>query len=109
MIKPRFFGSLEDWRLFSALDGFALEPRDGQPRLWGRVGGNEFSLSDVNGRARFSGADFEVTLDPSDPVATIEGTASGEIDLAYLYILQWVRDSVFASDRVNYLNVLYEL
>lgn len=109
VVKPRFFGSLEDWRLFSALDGFALEPGGGQTRLWGRINGNEFSLSDGNGRARFSGADFAVTLDPGDPIATIEGTASGEIDLTYLHILRWVRDAVFAGDRVNYLNTLYDL
>jgi putative selenate reductase len=109
VVKPRFFGSLEDWREFDELDGFAVERNDGEMCIWGRVEGIEFSLGDAGDRALFTGPDFAVTLDPDDPVTTVEGTAASEIDLTYLHILRWMRDAVFHADRVNYVNALYDL
>jgi ferredoxin len=44
-VKPRFFGSAEDWRHFAKLDGFAMEfPGPGRRRLLGRIDGRDLSL-----------------------------------------------------------------
>lgn len=42
--KPRFFGSLEAFRLEADRDGFWLEPRERGHRLWGRLRGVEYRL-----------------------------------------------------------------
>lgn len=105
-VKPRFFGTLADWREFKDLDGFAFEPDADGPRIWGRIDGLEFSLSGTDEGARFTGQDFDVTLAVDDPAATARGEANGEVDLTYLYILRWLRDAVLAGDRVNYVNAL---
>ena len=110
IVKPRFFGTLSDWRELKQLDGFALERDAGESRIWGRISGQEFSLASSGGRAKFAGPNFAVTLDPSDPVATMDGTAGDiEIDLTYLYILIWMRDAVYNGEQVNYLNMLSEV
>lgn len=106
VVKPRFFGTRDDWSRFAALDGFVLESDAEACRIWGRIGGQEFSLADADGACRFCGPGFDVTLDPGDPVATVRGDAVGEIDLTYLEILRWMRDAVYRSDRANYLNAL---
>jgi putative selenate reductase len=106
VVKPRFFGSLADWRELAKLDGFALETDAQESRIWGRIGGRELSLAWGNGRARYAGEGFAVTLEPDDPVASIDGTATVEVDLTYFHILRWMRDAVFSGERVNYLNVL---
>ena len=104
-IKPRFFGSAADWRRFAPHDGFATErAADGTLRWLGRIGGREVALARSGDRVRFTGAGFDVTLAPDDPVATLAGTADGEIDLTDLHILLWVRDAVFDSRTVNHVN-----
>jgi len=102
IVKPRFFRTLEDWRHFATYDGFSLQ----KDQLWGRVDGLDFSLESVGDRVRFEGPGFSLTLDPKDPVTTLEGTATKEVDLTYLHIMCWMRDAVYASDTVNYLNCL---
>lgn len=105
-VKPRFFGTADDWRHLAHLDGFALETNGDGRRLLGRIGGVETSVTpDAGDRVRFAGPGFEVTLDPADPVGSLEGRADGEVDLTHLHILLWVQDAVFDGGAVNYLNV----
>ncbi len=106
IVKPRFFGTRDDWSRFTALDGFALEPAGSDGRIWGRIGGQEFSLADAGEEVRFWGPGFDVTLDPGDPVGTVRGSADREVDLTHLEILRWMREGVYRSDRANYLNAL---
>lgn len=102
VVKPRFFGTVADFRELETLDGFAMEGET----IWGRIDGNELCLSPDGDRVRFAGADFELRFEAADPVATLSGSATGEVDLTYFHILEWVRDAVFRGDRVNYLNSL---
>ena len=107
VIKPRFFGSVADWRRFSTLDGFAMESLDGgRRRLLGRIDGRDLSIESVGEQTRFRGPGFDVTLSPEDPIATLAGTAEGEIDLTHLHIMGWVQAAVFDAGPVNYLNGL---
>jgi putative selenate reductase len=93
LVKPRFFGRLADWRAFAPLDGFCL---DG-PRIFGRFGGREVEADFSGERARYLGDGFDVTLSLEDPVGTLSGEASGEVDLTYVHILRWIRDAVYAN------------
>jgi len=106
VVKPRFFGTADDWRRYAHLDGFALEATDDGRRLLGRIGGVETSVAPAGERVRFAGPGFDVTLDPADPVATLDGEADGEVDLTHLHILLLVQGAVFDGEAVNYLNVL---
>ena len=107
-IKPRFFGSAADWRLFATKDGFAIEVVAGVRRVLGRIDGRELAIEAVieagGERVRYTGPGFAVTLDPGDPVATLDGWADGEVDLTPMHILRWIDAAVFAAPTVNYLN-----
>ena len=104
VIKPRFFGSLADWRSFGELDGFAAEATPDGLRLHGRIDGHEVSLQrQANGRSIFRGAGFELDLDEHDPLTTLSGQAREEVDLTYLHLLRWIRDAVYEKEAVNYL------
>ncbi|MDP6407765.1 MAG: glutamate synthase [Planctomycetota bacterium] len=97
-VKPRFFGSLSDWRAFAHLDGFHL---DGQT-LRGRFEGVEVRLTRDGERSLFSGEGFTLRLDEADPLAAPRGRAEGEVDLAYFHLLCWVRDALLAADGLAY-------
>jgi putative selenate reductase len=103
VVKPRFFGRLDDWRA-SALDGFVLEAPS--RALLGRIGGIEYRLATEGDRARYEGPGFSLLFDPADPLGSLTGRADGELDLSYFHILRWIRDAVYAGERVNYLNAL---
>jgi len=103
-IKPRFFGTAGDWRHLASHDGFATETVDGVRRLLGRIAGREVALEPDGARVRFIGPGFDLTLDPTDPAATVAGSADGEVDLTPLYILRWLDAAVFSASTVNYLN-----
>jgi putative selenate reductase len=104
LIKPRFFGTPEDWELYEQLDGFCVDGRDGTERLRGRFDGRAYALGADGERALYEGPGFRLRLDPADPVATAEGDADGEVDLTYLTLLGWVRDGVLHGGSVNPVN-----
>jgi hypothetical protein len=99
-----FFGTAGDWRHLASHDGFATETVDGVRRLLGRIAGREVALEPDGARVRFIGPGFDLTLDPTDPAATVAGSADGEVDLTPLYILRWLDAAVFSASTVNYLN-----
>ena len=104
LVKPRFFGRLEDWRGFAHLDGFHLsEGRDGSV-VHGRFGGVEYVLSSGPSRTGFAGPGFELELEEDDPAADPRGSASTEVDLTYFRLLIWIRDAVGTSEKVNYVS-----
>ncbi len=104
MIKPRFFRTVEDWREFADLDGFALDSEAAPATLHGRFGGRAFLLSTEGERLRFGGPGFELSLDPRHPELNCEGWADEEVDLTYLRLLMLVRESVYEADQLNYLS-----
>ncbi len=77
-------------------------------RVLGRIDGRELAIEAVieagGERVRYTGPGFAVTLDPGDPVATLDGWADGEVDLTPMHILRWIDAAVFAAPTVNYLN-----
>ena len=123
LIKPRFFGHLEDWRASSSLDGFHFERSTGT--LYARMDGVELRLREPGSEAasgsgtgsepagseasrgtEFEGPDFAVRLDLADPLSTLAGEAAGEVDLTQARILRWILDAVYRTDSLNYPNLI---
>lgn len=103
-VKPRFFVSLERWRHDRDKDGVHL---DGDIVL-GRFDGAEYRL-EVGATTRFAGPGFEVSFDPADPAATLEGEVSGnELDLTWYLVLDRLRRGALGPGRVHFLNVKSE-
>jgi len=102
--KPRFFGTVADWRRFAELDGFALEPTEAGGRLWGRFERVEYSAEPDGDRVRYRGPGFSMRLDPTAPAETLEGDAEvAAIDLEPLLLLTWFRAAVYDAPAINYL------
>ncbi|MCM2255871.1 MAG: glutamate synthase [Vicinamibacteria bacterium] len=104
VVKPRFFGSVDDWRQLAHLDGFVLDAASGA--LHGRIGGRDYALSAEGERERYAATGFSLLLDPADPARDARGEALGEVDLTPFHILRWIRAGVYASERINYLTEL---
>jgi putative selenate reductase len=99
LVKPRFFGSIEDWR-GTDLDGFCHESgADGAWVLHARIGGRELALgaADGGGRLCFSGQGFALRLDPESPADDPRGTADVEVDLTWFHVLCWIRSGVYGA------------
>jgi len=101
LVKPRFFGSREQWAAARQLDGFFVE-RGGEA-IDGRFGGKEYRVRIDGARLAFLGEGFDLSLSESDPESTVSGTAEGEVDLTYFHILNWLRKAL-SGDAVNYVN-----
>jgi len=104
IVKPRFFGRLEDWKGFAHLDGFHLAETGGGSVVRGRFGGVEYTLRGGSPRARFTGSGFELELEENDPATDPRGAASAEVDLTYFQLLIWIRDAVGKAGEVNYVS-----
>ncbi|MFQ5505190.1 MAG: 4Fe-4S dicluster domain-containing protein, partial [Planctomycetota bacterium] len=107
LVKPRFFGSLSDWRRYADLDGFFLERSGERELVLGRIQGNECRLETDGNTLVYSGEGFELLIQSlDDPLAGLSGTATAEVDLSYCRILCWVRDAVYARDALNWPSCL---
>lgn len=106
VIKPRFFGSREEWTKWKTRDGFWLERTAGtRDEVLGRFDGKEFRLTrGADGRATFTGDGFDLELNEAAPDAPLAGSATGEVDLTYFHILQWLRKALLDGGEVNYVN-----
>jgi putative selenate reductase len=107
LLKPRVFGSEEDWRASRELDGFFLERRDGTERVLGRFDGEEFRLALSGPSAHYTGRDFDVTFVESDPEHTLQGQAAGGIPFVYFQIMNALRRALLAGPGVTYVNAHY--
>ncbi len=118
ILKPRFFGSLSEWRHYDALDGFYVERGDGArtgpehglgDAIWGRFEGRCYQATVLGAqRYRFDheGLALEVDLDagetrPVNDETIAEGTV---IDLTYLHLLNVMRRAIL-RDPSHYLGV----
>ena len=106
VVKPRFFGVRADFEALTSHDGFYFEA--GGSRVRARVRGALYVAEFAAGRARFSGAGFDVSFDPADPAATVAGEASVEVDLGVFTIIRWIREAVLAPGQTNYVRLLAE-
>jgi len=108
LVKPRFFGSVRSFSELPGHDGFALERLPAGLRMHGRFGGKTFVVERVGQTVRYRGEGFALELDPDDPSATARGEAHGPVDLAYLRIMERLRDAVIAPAALNWVSVSVE-
>ncbi|HEX7601600.1 MAG TPA: 4Fe-4S dicluster domain-containing protein, partial [Polyangiaceae bacterium] len=104
VLKPRFFGSHAEWARLPTHDGFFVERVAGADRIHGRFGGKEYALSLASGRATYAGEGFLLTFAEAEPEATMSGSATGEVDLTYFHIMNWLRKAVLDRSTLNYVN-----
>tara|TARA_R110002073_G_scaffold225022_5_gene385327 strand:+ start:20148 stop:22184 length:2037 start_codon:yes stop_codon:yes gene_type:complete len=104
VVKPRFFGSLADWQEMKDHDGFFLEIAEG--RTHARISGQDFLIEEREGAVKYSGEGFALSFALDKPVASLSGTANGEVDLSYYYITAAIRAAVLKSTSPNYVRHL---
>jgi putative selenate reductase len=100
VVKPRFFGSREQFHKWTTHDGFFVT-RD---EVLGRFSGQAYRLSTAKGTL-FAGPGFELTLDAAKPEAPTGGTAEAgvEVDLTYFHILRWLHGALL-DGPLTYVN-----
>ncbi len=123
LIKPRFFGSLSDFREFATHDGVFVEDAGGEPlgasvRAWVRMEGRVHRIawdgaagtgSQHDGRIRIDfalGADDDrvagAALEDDADVATLEGDAAGHAaTTAPFHALRAIAPAVLTTERPN--------
>jgi putative selenate reductase len=104
VLKPRFFGSREQWELHRNRDGFYVERSGERVTVHGRFEGRDYVASFEGGKARFSGDGFEIDCDEADPGRQVSGRADGEVDLTYVSLLSLLGRAVLDGGDVNYVN-----
>jgi putative selenate reductase len=106
VVKPRFFGSEERWRLPSAGDGFFAARGPAGDVLLGRFSGAEFRVEFGGECVYYSGPGFAIRFSEFDPAGTAQGRADAEVDLTFYEIMKRFRSALFAPPEVNYVNCL---
>ncbi len=107
VVKPRFFGERTAWHGSPELDGFFLE-RDAQGDLvLGRFEGGEHSARFDGDRVTYSGDGFCLEIDWSDRASTLRGEGARNVDLTFLFILDYIRRAVLNSAAPNYVNARF--
>ena len=104
VMKPRFFGSFEEWKKYPTHDGFFVQVQEGAPCVYGRFNEREYSICCREGRVRYEGDHFAVTFARDDIAASCTGTARGDVDLTWFYIMDLVREAILESEDVNFAN-----
>jgi putative selenate reductase len=107
LVKPRLFGTREAWIESPGLDGFFIGRGNQGEIVLGRFASEEYVARIVAGTVDYSGPGFAVTFDETDPEGTIEGQASGTVDLTYFRIMNALRTAILGSGDVNYVNAAY--
>ncbi|NOY94379.1 MAG: glutamate synthase [Deltaproteobacteria bacterium] len=102
VLKPRFFGSLEDFEEYRDHDGFFLERTPKGDAVHGRFDGLVHLLEVGAEDARYSGEGFALTLAP-ESFEVRDAKIEHEVDLTFLYIMDALRRAVLDGD-VNYVN-----
>lgn len=104
LLKPRFFGSREEFARHQHRDGFFVERRGAGFAVLGRFQGRDFAASFEDGRASYTGAGFDLSCDADDPAQNLSGHASVEVDLTYLRLMKLLGKSVLDESGVSYVS-----
>jgi len=90
VLKPRFFGTVDEWRRYPTHDGFHVGRHADRDVVHARVDGAEMTLELGAELAALSGTGYTVTFHPDDPAGTLAGTAEPgvEVDLAWYFVLR---------------------
>ncbi len=105
ILKPRFFGSEEQWRRWNEYDGFFLERVGDREKMSGRFEGQEFSCWRENDRVGYAGSEFELSWQDGHPERAV-GIGPELIDLTYFYLMEWLLNAVLEGGAPNYVESL---
>ena len=105
-VKPRFFGSLQDWRELGYLDGFFISKQGDVELIRGRFDGLELALELEGERARFTGPGFGLEFMADHPEGTLTGTVTDTADFTYYSIMRAVHRAVTGDEVTNYVKAL---
>jgi len=108
--KPRFFGSLESFRLYKDLNGFYLDNSQDRPALTGRFNDREFELDwdAVGDRHAFrsAGALVETNASTHEIIkASTTGPGTAVVDMRYYHAMSVLLRGILNTNRVNFLNI----
>ncbi|MBK7580951.1 MAG: glutamate synthase [Myxococcales bacterium] len=103
VLKPRFFGSAEQFALHTGRDGFFVERRERGFRVLGRFASQDFAAIAEDGRARYSGLGFDLSCDAAAPASSLSGSATAEVDLTYLRLMLLLGRSVLEESGATYV------
>jgi len=102
ILKPRFFGSLEQWRLWKGHDGFFVDNASGA--IHGRWDGRDYACKNLGGdRWAFDHDGLELTVDLGSETIEAGRHSEAEVDLTYLHLLATMSRAV-AKLPAHYLN-----
>jgi putative selenate reductase len=104
LIKPRFYGTAEAWASDRARDGFFVARTAAGATVLGRFDGREYRIDAIGSEIRYSGDGFAVAFDERDPVGSVRGEASVEVDLTYFHVMHVLQVGVLSEDDVNWVN-----
>jgi putative selenate reductase len=105
VVKPRFFGSAEDWEEFSQLDGFHVHSDAEGAEMLGRIDQKQYRLVWREGDWEFSGDGFVLRWPQGDP-ASAQGEGPDLIELTPAFLMDWLRHAVLEGERPNYVQSL---
>jgi putative selenate reductase len=112
--KPRFFGTLADFRRHPHLDGFCVETLDGRVVMWGRLGRVEHRLEVDRAADRAVFTDGLVTLELRHRERTAVGTSIAPgtppghtLDVGAYLRMAVILDGVLDPRRANPVNAAY--
>jgi len=104
--KPRFFGSVDAWHAAAPRDGFFLETSGGCDVVLGRIDGGEYGATFRDGRVSYIGPGFTLEFEAEAPATTVDGRASGEVDLTPFFLMDALRHAVLEAPGTNFVNSL---
>lgn len=106
--KPRFFGSLEQWKKWNSLSGFYLWKENGFMKLFGRFKEKEFLLSVGNDfqKTKFENNVFEVNIDwRGNKILHASGKENCFIDLSYYFAMKTLLLGMLNENKIHFANV----
>ena len=93
-LKPRFFGSLSDWREFATHDGFFLRADGPKTEVFARFDGLDYRAEWGEGRGAFEVGDSSIVFSIDDPKHTVEGRVAGQADFTYFSLVKLLAEAV---------------
>jgi putative selenate reductase len=105
--KPRFFGSLEQWKEWRKLSGFVLVKENGNISLYGRFNDRNYNLTldEAKKEAVFSNDEFSINVD-WDSSVIIDAASHGNtmVNMEYYYAMRALMNGMLNSSRVHFVN-----
>ncbi len=106
--KPRFFGSLGQWKEWNNLSGFVLLRGNEKVTLYGRFKDREYKLTFDNSKneAVFSNDEFNIKMDwDLSEVIDASADTNTTVNMEYYYAMRTLIKGMLNPSRVHYVNV----